>query len=397
MKKDLKLLFRRGNLFVLFWAIFSTALSGCGGSGGGGGDSGGGGGGTTPTIITWEKKYGENYDDAAYSIQQTADGGYIVAGTITADSNYEILVIKIDYLGNIVWQYKQQGIANSIINSGDGGFVIAGQTGIPVGKIGLIKLNSSGAFQWQNTYGSFGDIANEIKPTSDGGYIIVGESSGDVYVGKTYENGILEWGKNYGRSDRDIGYSILQTNDGFIIAGETILRGEVNPKIWIFKIDSNGNNIIWQQNFGESGYNSAYSIQQSLDGGFIAAGKKSSAAGDADIWIAKLKSNGDLDWEKIYENSYDQIAYSIQQTSDGGFIVAGETKTSAGDIDFLILKLNNNGDLVWQKTYGGLGDDVARSIQQTADGGYIVAGVTTTDAGDTDFWVLKLDANGNLN
>jgi len=395
MDKDLKSVLGKRNLFIILLAIFICALNGCGGSGGGGGDSGGGSGGTPPTIITWAKTYGGNEYDEAHSIQQTSDGGYIIAGV----SNSEILIIKIDAYGNVLWQQTHAGEANSIISSSDGGYIIAGQiypSGIPIGDIGILKLKSNGDIEWNQHYGIYGGIANDVKQCSDGGYIIVGSGADDIYVIKTYASGNLEWGKNYGGSDRDIGYSILQTDDGFIIAGETISTGKVNPEIWIFKIDSSGN-IIWEKNFGGSGYNSAYCIRQSLDGGFIAAGKKSSAAGDADIWIAKLKSNGDLDWEKTYGSSYDEIAYSIQQTSDGGFIVSGEIKTSAGDTDFLILKLNNNGDLVWQKIYGGSGDDVARSIQQTADGGYIVAGLTTTDAGDTDFWVLKLDANGNLN
>jgi len=376
-------------------------LNGCGGSGGGGGDSGGGNGGTTPTIITWDKRYGENYDDAAYSIQQTADGGYIVAGTITADSNYEILVIKIDYLGNIVWQYKQQGIANSIINSGDGGFIIAGQIGIPVGKIGLIKLNSSGAFQWQNTYGSFGDIANEVKPTSDGGYIIVGESSGDVYVVKADADGNLEWARNYGGTETDRGYAIQLTNDnGYIVAGETYSFGSGNADFWIFKIDGNGNLISgWPKLYGGSGYDTARAIQQTADGGYIVAGETSSfGAGNSDIWLLRLNSNGEVIWQKTYGGTGNEVAYFIQQTSDGGYIVSGETSSfGAGGSDVWIIKLDNSGNIIWQKVYGGSGDDVARSIQQTADGGYIVAGLTTTDAGDTDFWVLKLDANGNLN
>ncbi|MGB9700612.1 MAG: hypothetical protein ACPL5I_14645 [Thermodesulfobacteriota bacterium] len=393
MNKNIKSFFCQRNLFVLFFATLIFALNGCGGSGGGGGDSGGNGAGTTPTVITWEKTYGGADEESAYSVQLTSDGGYIIAG----NSDNKILVIKIDAYGNPVWQYTQQGIANSIINSGDGGFLIAGQIGIPLGSAGIIKLNSSGTSQWQQTYGNYGSIANEVIQTSDGGYIIVGESSDNAYVIKTDSSGNSIWEKSYGTGQKGIGYSIIQTSDGYIIAGERVLTGRTDSDIWIFKIDSSGNNIIWEKNFGDTGYDTAYSIKLTSDGGFIAAGKKSSVAGDADFWIAKLKSNGDLDWEKTYGSSYDEIAYSIQQTSDGGFILAGETKTSGGDTDFLILKLDANGGVVWEKTYGSSGNDVARSIQQTSDGGYIVAGETTTAAGDTDFWVLKLDANGNLN
>lgn len=389
MNKNIKSFFDIRNLFVLFFVTLVCILNGCGGSGGGGN-----GGGTTPIYITWSKTYGESDEDAAYSVQQTTDGGYVIAG----NSDNEILVIKIDAYGNIVWRYPQAGIAKSIISSGDGGYLITGQLfPVPIGDIGIIKLNSNGQKEWEKTYKKYGGIANEIKQTSDGGYIIVGEASDNVYVIKTDINGDYEWQKAFGGTQKSSGYSIQQTSDGFVIAGETILTGRTDPDIWIFKIDSSGNIIIWEKNFGGSGYDASHFIKITSDGGYIAAGKKSSNTGDADFWIAKLKSNGDLEWEKTYGSTYDEIAYSIQQTSDRGYIVAGEIKTSAGDTDFLILKLDENGGLVWKKTYGNSGNDVARSIQQTSDGGYIVAGETTTDAGDTDFWVLKLDANGNLN
>ncbi len=398
MNKNKKFLFGGIKLLFLLFAFFILDLSGCGGSGGGG-NGGEGNGGTTPAIITWAKSYGGSYDDEAYSIQQTADGGYVIAGVTQQDSNYEILVIKIDAYGNLIWQYTQAGLANSIINSGDGGYIVAGQLfPVPIGDVGVLKLNSSGNKEWDKNYGAYGGIANEVKSTSDGGYIIVGELLGDVYILKTDAEGNREWGKTFGGSERDTGYSILQTSNGFVVAGETILTGQTNPEIWIFKIDNNGNNIIWQKYFGGTGYDACYSIKLTADGGYIAVGEKSSSQGDADVWMAKLKDNGEIEWEKTYgSNNNNERAYSINQTTDGGFILAGEITSDAGDTNILILKLNANGELIWQKIYGGSGNDSARSIQQTADAGYIVAGETTTSAGDTDFWVLKLDPNGNLN
>ncbi len=396
MSKDKKLLFSGINLIFLLLAFFIWTLNGCGGSGGGG-NGGGGNGGTTPAIITWAKSYGGSYDDEAYSIQQTA-GGYIIAGVTQQDSNYEILVIKVDAYGNLIWQYTQPGVANSIINSGDGGYIVAGQLfPVPIGDIGVLKLNSNGNKEWEKNYGAYGGIANEVRQTSDGGYIIVGELLGDVYILKTDADGNREWGNTFGGNERDIGYSVLQTSNGFVVAGETILTGQTNPGIWIFKIDSNGNNIIWQEYFGGTGYDACYSIKITTDGGYIAVGEKSSSQGDADVWMAKLKDNGEIEWEKTYVSNNNERAYSINQITDGGFILAGEITADTGDTNILILKLNANGELIWQKTYGGSGNDSARSIQQTADDGYIVAGKITTDVGDTDFWVLKLDPNGNLN
>jgi hypothetical protein len=138
-----------------------------------------------------------------------------------------------------------------------------------------------------------------------------------------------------------------------------------------------------------------------LDGGYIVAGETSSSgAGSADVWVLKLDTNGNLQtgWPKTYGGTSRDAANSIHQTTDGGFIVAGVTSSSgAGYADFWILKLNASGDLVWQKTYGGINDDIARSIQQTSDGGYIVAGETSSSgAGNADFWILKIDENGNI-
>lgn len=397
MKKDLNSVFDKRNLFVLFWAILICVLNGCGGSGGGG-DSGGNGGGPTPTVITWAKTYGGNYDDVAYSIQQTGDGGYIIAGVTIEDSNKYVLIIKIDSNGNISWRGTFSGEANSVINLSDGSYIVAGKIyPSPIGDIGIFKINSSGSLDWGKKYGLGGGIANEVKQTSDGSFVIVGICSGDIWILKVDADGELDWKKNFGGIGDDKGYAIQETSDGFIIAGETVLAGRTDSDIWIFKIDNKGTNVLWEHVSGGTGYDAAYSIQRTSDGGYIAAGKKSSSAGDADFWIGKLNSDGKLEWEKTYGGSGHEIARSIQQTSDGGYIVAGETTTPAGDIDFLILKLNGNGDIVWEKTYGASGNDIARSIQQTTDGGYVVAGETTTNAGDTDFWVLKLDSNGNLN
>lgn len=394
MKKDLNSVFNKRNSFVLFWAILICVLNGCGGSGGGG-DSGGG---PTQTVLTWAKTYGGNYDDSAYSIQQSANGEYVIAGFTIEDSNNKVLVLKIDFNGNVIWQYTCAGVATSIINLRDGGYLIAGLIyPNPIGYIGIFKINSNGVLDWEKNYDLIGGIAYDVKQTSDGGFVIVGVQYGDIWILKVDANGELDWKKNFGETGDDKGYAIQETSDGFIIAGETVLTGRSDTDIWLFKIDNKGTKVLWQNILKETGYDAAYSMQRTSDGGYIAAGKKSSSAGDADFWIGKLNSGGQLEWKKTYGGSEHEIARSIQQTSDGGYIVAGETTTPAGDIDFLILKLNGNGDLVWQKTYGNSGNDTARSIQQTIDGGYVVAGETTTNAGDTDFWVLKLDSNGNLN
>ncbi len=188
------------------------------------------------------------------------------------------------------------------------------------------------------------------------------------------------------------------------MAGETESFGAGIYDVWILKLDANGN-VVWQKTYGGADYDHAYSIQQTSDGGYIVAGETWSswsfgAERNGDAWVLKLDANGNVQWQKRYGGADSDIASFIQQTSDGGYIVAGRTDYfGAGDFDFdvWVLKLDANGNVQWQKRYGGPGWDWASSIQQTSDGGYIVAGYTDSfGAGYFDVWVLKLDASGNV-
>jgi len=262
------------------------------------------------------------------------------------------------------------------------------------------------AVNWAKTYGGGNDdVAHSIQQTLDSGFIVAGETysfgvvNADIWVFKLNSNGAIQWEKTYGGSGYDFARSIRQTSDGgYIVAGETSSFG-ANTEVWVLKLDADGN-IQWQKTYGGPNYDIAHSIQQTSNGGFIVAGETNSfGSGDYDVWVLKLDSNGIVEWQTRYGGSGDDIAYSIQQTSDGGYIVAGETGSfGAGLADFWVLKLNSSGVIEWQKTYGGLDDDVAHSIQQTTpDGGYIVAGETESfGAGFADFWVLKLDSNGDV-
>ena len=155
----------------------------------------------------------------------------------------------------------------------------------------------------------------------------------------------------------------------------------------------------WARTYGGSNDNVAFSVQQTTDGGYIAAGYTNSFGLQSyDIWILKLDAFGDIVWQKTYGGYNTDYAYCVQQTNDGGYILAGSTNSfGAGGNDYWVLKLNKSGDIEWQRSYGGPQDDVARSIQQTFDGGYIVVGETYSfGSGRYDMWILKLDANGNI-
>jgi uncharacterized delta-60 repeat protein len=373
----------------------------------------------------WAITYGGTYTDEAHYILQTTDGGYIVAGYTNSFGAgfYNFWILKLNSAGNIEWQKTYGGgdydKAYSIQQTNDGGYIVLGNTesfGAGGQDIWVLKLSSEGDIEWQKTYGgSDADEAHSILQTSDGGYIVAGYTNSfgagwyDFWVLKFSSDGDIEWQKAYGGSSDDIAHSIQQTSDGrYIVVGETNSFGAGGVDIWILKLSSGGD-VEWQKALGGSSDDIAYCIQHTIDGRYIVAGYTGSfGAGDYDFWISKFSSDGDVEWQKTYGGSSDDIAHSIQQTSDGGYIVAGSYIVSSStnligavrnDYDFWILKLSSGGDIEWQKAYGGnYSEDIAHAIQQTNDGGYIVAGQTASwGVGQYDFWIYKLSPEGNIN
>jgi hypothetical protein len=372
--------------------------------------------GNTSRCSAWARTYGGASSDMLSSIQQTTDGGFVVAGYTKyfgAALPY-LWILKLDASGNIAWEKAYVGAAgaNSIQQTTDGGYVVAGDTGFmgPVYCL-VLKLDVSGVIQWQKYYGGNEFFGHDypIQQTTDGGYVVAGYSASfsggnndDFWVFKLDASGNVSWQKTYGGASYDYAYSIQQTLDGgFVVAGITDSFGAGGYDAWVLKLDSFGN-VVWQKTYGGGSGDHADSIQQTTDGGYIVAGWTSSfGAGGSDIWVLRLDVLGNIAWQKTYGEAGSDGLYpvDIRQTTDGGFVVAGcTTSFGAGNWDFWVLKLYASGNVTWQKTYGGAGLDTARSIQQTADGGYVVAGHTDSfGAGNWDFWVLKLDANGDIN
>ena len=396
--------------------------------------------------VEWQKTYsglGSNSPNDVYpDIQQTTDGGYILAGTendLYPSSKANFSVIKLNSAGDIQWQKSFGGNANdrahSVRQTTDGGYIIAGETnsndGDVTGNHGaidfwVIKLNSSGSLQWQKTFGgSLNDIARSVRQTTDGGYIIAGETTSnngditanhgisDYWIVKTDSSGNIQWQKTFGGSQVDKAQEIQQTTDnGYIIAGySSSNNGDVsgshgNADFWIIKLNSTGD-LQWQKALGGSSADFAYSVRQSSDGGYFVAGSISSSNGDisinhglTDYWVLKLSATGNIIWEKSFGTSFQEEASGIYQTTDGGCIVTGikysipqEAPTGTAYPDYWVIKLNASGILEWQGTYGTALPDISKSIQQTSDGGFIIGGHTNTASSDgLDFLIIKLSS-----
>jgi len=273
-------------------------------------------------------------------------------------------------------------------------------------RTGLIRNLRKGLARvsWAKTYGdSYYDYPQSFQQTSDGGYIVSGGSSlysssswMEACVLKLSSEGEIQWQSSYDGADSVS--SIRQTIDGgYIAAGYTSTNVTSKNDFWVFKLDSAGN-TEWQKTYGGSSEDLAKSISQTAEGGYIVAGiTKSFGAGKYDFWIIKLFSSGDVEWQRTYGGLEDDIIKSIQQTADGGYIVAGSTKSfGAGERDLLVLKLFSSGDIDWQRTYGGIKDDNAYCIQPTVDGGYIVAGETYSVVNSNNIWVIKLSSTGSI-
>ena len=307
----------------------------------------------------WTRTFGGPRADHGYSVQQTADNGYIIAG-----------------------ETHSYGAGES--------------------DVWLIKTDANGDTLWTKTIGGpHYDDGYSVQQTTDGGYIIAGGTykfsplgNWDVYLIKTDASGNTLWTKTFGGTEGDYGYSVQQTTDGgYIIAGYTESYSVGESDVWLIKTDASGN-TLWTKTFGGTEKDYGRSVQQTADGGYIIAGyTESYGAGGYDVWLIKTEANGNTLWTKTFGGTDEDKAYSVQQTADGGYIIAGYTASyGAGRYDVYLIKTGADGDTLWTRTFGGTNWDDGYSVQQTADGGYIIAGDTHSyGAGWYDVYLIKTE------
>ncbi len=370
------------------------------------------------SVEEWNNTFGGTDYDEVLSVQQTLDGGYILAGyTYSYGAGYaDAWLIKTDTNGNQQWNKTFGGTgydgAWSVQQTLDGGYILVGSTdsyGAGDDDAWLIKTDTNGNQQWIKTFGGIDyDWACSIQQTSDDGYILAGgtESYGAGYVNawliKTDTNGNQQWNKTFGGTNIDDGdeaLSVRQTLDGgYILAGVNYSEGAGNDDAWLIKTDINGNEL-WSTKLGGTDYDEAQSVQQTLDGGYILAGYTYSyGTFDTDAWLIKTDTNGNQQWSKTFGGTGNDEALSVQQTLDGGYILAGGTDSyGAGAFDAWLIKTDTNGNQQWNKTFGGTDNDEAWSVQQSSDDGYILAGGTNSyGAGEVDAWLIKVSSEEDI-
>jgi hypothetical protein len=402
--------------------------------------------------IEWQRCFGGTDEDYARTIVQTNDGGYIFAGS-TGSFNGDVWLVKLNGLGVLQWQKcfggslrESSNFTHSVLQTSDDGFIFTGITNSNDGNVNgnhggidvwVVKLSSAGDIQWKRCLGGTGDdYSSSIIQTNDGGFIITAdtysndgdvvgkhglETNSDLWVVKMNQTGDIQWTRCLGGSGSEGIASIQQNSDGgYFLAGFTNSNdGDVSgfhglADVWVVKINSTGD-IQWQKCLGGTEADYGYSGKQTSDGGYIVAGETGSVDGDVagnhggiDVWVVKLNSAGGLQWQRCYGGGSSEIPSSIQISSDEGFIFSGATLSNDcdvsghhGSMDFWVVKLNSTGTIQWQKCLGGSDYDRCYSVHQTKDGGYAIAGETRSNDGDVsgfhginsnlnDAWVVKL-------
>lgn len=357
---------------------------------------------------TFEKRYGTAYNDDAVGCVEVFGVGYAVVGTKgTSIGDSDIFLLMLDENGDSLWMKTYGGsgndVATSIIQTTDGGFAISGYTN-SYGSGGddayLIKTDASGNVSWEKQYGGTdNNQAFSVIQTSDEGYALAGITEGTAlvqwkaYLIKTDNNGNLSWSNSYSPNNYNYAYSLLETSDnGYLIAGSS--GSLTNKDVYILKTLSNGN-IDWQKYYGSADIDEGRSIAKSSDGYIVAGYIKSTGVGNNDIYALSLNSSGDTLWTKKIGGTNTDEAYKAFQNTSGNYIIVGFVETGMTvNQDLYITMLNSTGTQIWEKTYGGASDDIAKFAIENNSGGIIVAGITNSFlAINEDAYVLNLDVN----
>lgn len=359
-----------------------------------------------PVDSLWSRFYGGTGNDGCFAVRQTTDGGYILAGnTNYSATDVDAWLVKTNPQGDITWTRMYGGVltevAHDVVQLTGGGYAWCGTTesyGNGYFDAYFILTDADGVPQSAGNWGGTGyDDLRSLQQTSDGGFVLGGEinsvSTGtDFLLVKTDSLGGNSWTRTFGGNSAEACYTIRQTSDGgYALAGYTFSFGAGQSDMWLVRTNSAGQ-TLWNRTFGSGGYEVCRAMELCSDGGFILAGYATPALGTPpDFYAVKTDANGTMLWSRTYGGTYNDECNSVIQTADGGYLMAGTTSSSgAGNVDMWLLKMSASGDHQWSRTFGGSGNDVCYAVQRTTDGGYIVGGITSSfGAAGNDIWLVK--------
>jgi hypothetical protein len=404
--------------------------------------------------------FGGSLNEVAQAVIATQDGGFAVLGHVQSndgdvtdktDESFDFWLLKFNANAELEWSKTYGGSGDdrgrSLIQTQDGGYALLGYTTSSDGDVfmnngsrdfWLIKTDSQGTIIWERSYGYSGsDEGTHLIETSDSQLLLAGvmdvtasggqgnsgrntnrHAGGDYWVLKVSQTGNLLWSRYYGGSFTDTPNGIVEnSNNEFIIAGSSdsddvdISGNKGSYDFWVVKAASDGN-LVWEESFGGTEIDEARGIAYSNDGNFVVVGDTrssdvdvSSNNGAADVWITKISDSGNLIWEESIGGSNFDVPRSIRNTGDGGFIIAGSSRSSNGAVssnqgqnDAWVLKMNSNGQLIWEKTFGGSEIDFGYDAVELSNGSVILVGETNSSNGDvienkgfTDLLIIKID------
>jgi hypothetical protein len=366
--------------------------------------------------IAFERIIGDVDADNAGSVQMTTDGGYIIAGSTTDQVNERSIasLVKTDQYGNILWskRYSESGPSSfgRVLVTSDGGYLAVGNTQTSETSkrnIYLVKTDQAGQMIWQKDY-SFGnndDIIRSMKKTSDGGYILGGDTrntSGssvkDALLLKVSADGTEEWHHSYNTGAGEEANDVEQTNDGGFVFTGSLSVGVSDFNIYLVKTDATGTSV-WEKTLGGTEWENSHGIIVTEDNQFLITGyTQSEGAGRRDVLLMETDSAGTVLWQKTYGGSGNDEGGKVIRTTDQGYLIVGYTESyGAGEEDLYVVKTDNQGNQSWYKTYGGVNDDGASFVCQTPDDGFIISGGTSSFSKDRDIYLLKVNSQGDVN
>ncbi|MDP8239549.1 MAG: T9SS type A sorting domain-containing protein [Candidatus Hatepunaea meridiana] len=360
-----------------------------------------------PQVI-WHRIFSGRWCDRCLEVIQTPDNGYALAGErgygVSPNIKTDFYLVRTNENGDSLWSRHYGGNdgenCSAILQTEDGDFLLAGKTesyGADFSDGWIVKTDSEGDVVWSRTYGRDSEFFSSIIPITDNRYALIGMGGAwNYYFVIIDEDGEELFADEYGGRGAEFGRSLVQTPDeGFLLAGSSTSFGEGGYDMYLIKIDEEGE-IEWTQTYGGEANDYCQSIIRTIDGGYaLAGGTRSYGAGEVDFYLVKIDEDGEEQWSSTYGRRYDDLCFSMLQLENGDFVLAGYSnrRDEGNGDDFYIIRVDSCGELIWEQNFnsGRLINEVCYSLIQTSDGGYALAGKSNLIVGNSyDFYLVKL-------